>query len=84
MIYQLNHYVLIPQSQFYTQYKAPISYNIKLKSKKDKKGGKLDIEFLKAAAKDADRFYKTTKDFADRTERAIARLQNIKKKKKNK
>lgn len=77
----LRSYYGIPQSQFYTQYKAPISYNIKLKGKK---GGKLDIEFLKAAAKDADRFYKTTKDFADRTERAIARLQSIKKKKKNK
>lgn len=77
----LRSYYGIPQSQFYTQYKAPISYNIKLKNRK---GGKLDIEFLKAAAKDADRFYKTTKDFADRTERAIARLQNIKKKKKNK
>lgn len=77
----LRSYYGIPQSQFYTPYKAPISYNIKLKGKK---GGKLDIEFLKAAAKDADRFYKTTKDFADRTERAIARLQNIKKKRKNK
>ena len=34
-----------------------------------------------AAAKDADRFYKITKDFADRTERAIARLQSTRKKK---
>ena len=48
----------------------------------NKKGGSLDVEFLRAAAKDADRFYKTTKDFADRTERAIARLQDSKKKKK--
>ena len=49
-----------------------------------KNGSKLQIARLKAATADADRFYKTTKDFADRTERAIARLQNIKKKKKNK
>lgn len=47
-----------------------------------KNGGKLQVARLKAAIADADRFYKTTKDFADRTERAIARLITKKKKKK--
>lgn len=47
-----------------------------------KNGGKLQVARLRAATADADRFYKTTKDFADRTERAIARLTNKKKKKK--
>lgn len=47
-----------------------------------KNGGKLQIARLRAATADADRFYKTTKDFADRTERAIARLTTKKKKKK--
>lgn len=47
-----------------------------------KNGSKLQVARLKAATADADRFYKTTKDFADRTERAIARLTTKKKKKK--
>lgn len=76
----LRDYYKIPQSRYYTSYRAQYQPEISITQKKE--GGKLDIAFLKAAAKDADRFYKTTKDFADRTERAIERLTNIKKKKK--
>ena len=76
----MREYYNIPQSNYYTPYRAAYTPSIKL----SKDGSKLDIAFLKAAAKDADRFYKTTKDFADRTERAIARLQGTKKKKKTK
>ena len=78
-------YFNIPKSKYYIQYNTPtFRPNINFEKRIAKKGGKLDIEFLKAAAKDADRFYKTTKDFADRTERAIARLQGSKKKKRSK
>lgn len=78
-------YFNIPKSKYYVQYNTPaFRPSITFEKRIAKKGGKLDIEFLKAAAKDADRFYKTTKDFADRTERAIARLQGSKKKKRSK
>ena len=76
----MRAYYNIPQSRYYTPYKATYTPSIAL----SKNGGKLNIAFLKAAAKDADRFYKITKDFADRTERAIARLQSTRKKKKTK
>ncbi len=74
---ELRRYYKMPKNQYHwniqtTSYSPTIA----------KDGGKLQIARLRAATADADRFYKTTKDFADRTERAIARLTNKKKKKK--
>lgn len=74
---ELRRYYKMPKNQYRwniqtTSYSPTIA----------KDGGKLQIARLRAATADADRFYKTTKDFADRTERAIARLTNKKKKKK--
>lgn len=78
---QLRQYYKIPKNRWYNytignRVFVPV---IKLSAKD---GGKLQVARLRAATADADRFYKTTKDFADRTERAIARLTNKKKKKK--
>lgn len=74
---QLRQYYKMPKNKWsnYT-IKTPYTPTI------SKNGGKLQVARLRAATADADRFYKTTKDFADRTERAIARLNNKKKKKK--
>ena len=77
---ELKQYFNIPNSQFYTPYKVTWQPTNILA----KEGGKLETAYLRAASKDADRFYKTTKDFADRAERAIARIQETKKKKKKK
>ena len=74
---ELRRYYKMPKNQY--------RWNIQTTSQSPtiaKDGGKLQIARLRAAIADADRFYKTTKDFADRTERTIARLTNKKKKKK--
>lgn len=78
---QLRQYYKMPKNRWsnYTIGNRAFSPIIKLSAKD---GGKLQVARLRAATADADRFYKTTKDFADRTERAIARLTNKKKKKK--
>ena len=74
---ELRKYYRMPKNQYrWTIQAMPFTPTI------SKNGGKLQIARLKAAIADADRFYKTTKDFADRTERAIARLTTKKKKKK--
>lgn len=74
---ELRKYYRIPKNQYrWTIQTMPFTPTI------SKNGGKLQVARLKAATADADRFYKTTKDFADRTERAIARLTTKKKKKK--
>lgn len=74
---ELRRYYKMPKNQY--------RQNIQTTSDSStiaKDGGKLQIARLRAAITDANRFYKTTKDFADRTERTIARLTNKKKKKK--
>ena len=78
---QLRQYYKMPKNRWsnYTIGNRVFAPVIKLSAKD---GGKLQVARLRAATADADRFYKTTKDFADRTERAIARLTNKKKKKK--
>lgn len=74
---ELRKYYKMPKNQYrWTIQATPFTPTI------SKNGGKLQVARLKAAIADADRFYKTTKDFADRTERAIARLTTKKKKKK--
>lgn len=74
---ELRKYYRMPKNQYrWTIQSMPFTPTI------SKDGGKLQVARLKAATADADRFYKTTKDFADRTERAIARLTTKKKKKK--
>lgn len=74
---ELRKYYRMPKNQYrWTMQAKPFTPTI------SKNGGKLQVARLKAATADADRFYKTTKDFADRTERAIARLTTKKKKKK--
>lgn len=74
---ELRKYYRMPKNQYrWTIQTMPFTPTI------SKNGGKLQVARLKAATADADRFYKTTKDFADRTERAIARLTTKKKKKK--
>lgn len=74
---ELRKYYKMPKNQYrWTIQAKPFTPTI------SKNGGKLQVARLKAATADADRFYKTTKDFADRTERAIARLTTKKKKKK--
>lgn len=74
---ELRKYYRMPKNQYrWTIQAKPFTPTI------SKNGGKLQVARLKAATADADRFYKTTKDFADRTERAIARLITKKKKKK--
>lgn len=74
---ELRKYYRMPKNQYrWTMQSMPFTPTI------SKNGGKLQVARLKAAIADADRFYKTTKDFADRTERAIARLITKKKKKK--
>ena len=74
---ELRKYYRMPKNQYrWTVQAMPFTPTI------SKNGGKLQVARLKAAIADADRFYKTTKDFADRTERAIARLTTKKKKKK--
>lgn len=74
---ELRKYYKMPKNQYrWTIQVMPFTPTI------SKNGGKLQVARLKAAIADADRFYKTTKDFADRTERAIARLTTKKKKKK--
>lgn len=74
---ELRKYYRMPKNQYrWTMQPMPFTPTI------SKNGGKLQVARLKAATADADRFYKTTKDFADRTERAIARLTTKKKKKK--
>lgn len=74
---ELRKYYRMPKNQYrWTIQTMPFTPTI------SKNGGKLQVARLKAATTDADRFYKTTKDFADRTERAIARLTTKKKKKK--
>lgn len=74
---ELRKYYKMPKNQYrWTIQAMPFTPTI------SKNGGKLQVARLKAATADADRFYKTTKDFADRTERAIARLITKKKKKK--
>lgn len=74
---ELRKYYRMPKNQYrWTIQAMPFTPTI------SKNGGKLQVARLKAATADADRFYKTTKDFADRTERAIARLITKKKKKK--
>lgn len=74
---ELRKYYRMPKNQYrWTIQTIPFTPII------SKDGGKLQVARLKAATTDADRFYKTTKDFADRIERAIARLTNKKKKKK--
>ena len=78
---QLRQYYKMPKNRWsnYTIGNRVFAPVIKLSAKD---GGKLQVARLRAATAGADRFYKTTKDFADRTERAIARLTNKKKKKK--
>lgn len=78
---QLRQYYRMPKNKCsnYTIGNRAFAPIIRLSAKD---GGKLQVARLRAATADADRFYKTTKDFADRTERAIARLTNKKKKKK--
>lgn len=78
---QLRQYYKMPKNRWsnYTIGNRVFAPVIKLSAKD---GGKLQVARLRAATADADRFYKTTKDFADRTERAIARLTTKKKKKK--
>lgn len=78
---QLRQYYKMPKNIWsnYTIGNRVFAPVIKLSAKD---GGKLQVARLRAATADADRFYKTTKDFADRTERAIARLTTKKKKKK--
>ena len=78
---QLRQYYRMPKNKWsnYTIGNRAFAPIISLSAKD---GGKLQVARLRAATADADRFYKTTKDFADRTERAIARLTNKKKKKK--
>lgn len=74
---ELRKYYRMPKNQYHwTMQSMPFTPII------SKNGSKLQVARLKAATADADRFYKTTKDFADRTERAIARLITKKKKKK--
>ena len=74
---ELRKYYRMPKNQYrWTMQSMSFTPTI------SKNGGKLQVARLKAATADADRFYKTTKDFADRTERAIARLITKKKKKK--
>lgn len=74
---ELRKYYRMPKNQYrWAIQTMPFTPTI------SKNGGKLQVARLKAATADADRFYKTTKDFADRTERAIARLITKKKKKK--
>ena len=74
---ELRKYYRMPKNQYrWAIQTMPFTPTI------SKNGGKLQVARLKAAIADADRFYKTTKDFADRTERAIARLTTKKKKKK--
>lgn len=74
---ELRKYYRMPKNQYrWAIQSMPFTPTI------SKNGGKLQVARLKAATADADRFYKTTKDFADRTERAIARLTTKKKKKK--
>ena len=74
---ELRKYYRMPKNQYrWTMQSMPFTPTI------SKNGGKLQVARLKAAIADADRFYKTTKDFADRTERAITRLTTKKKKKK--
>lgn len=74
---ELRKYYRMPKNQYHwTMQSIPFTPII------SKNGSKLQVARLKAATADADRFYKTTKDFADRTERAIARLITKKKKKK--
>lgn len=74
---ELRKYYRMPKNQYrWTIQSMPFTPTI------SKNGSKLQVARLKAATADADRFYKTTKDFADRTERAIARLTTKKKKKK--
>lgn len=74
---ELRKYYRMPKNQYrWTIQAMPFTPTI------SKNGGKLQVARLKAAIADANRFYKTTKDFADRTERAIARLTTKKKKKK--
>lgn len=78
---QLRQYYKMPKNRWsnYTIGNRVFAPVIELSAKD---GGKLQVARLRAATADADRFYKTTKDFADRTERAIARLTTKKKKKK--
>lgn len=78
---QLRQYYKMPKNRWsnYTIGNRVFAPVIKLSAKD---GGKLQVARLRAATAYADRFYKTTKDFADRTERAIARLTTKKKKKK--
>lgn len=78
---QLRQYYKMPKNRWsnYTIGNRVFAPVINLSAKD---GGKLQVARLRAATADADRFYKTTKDFADRTERAIARLTTKKKKKK--
>lgn len=74
---ELRKYYRMPKNQYrWTIQAKPFTPTI------SKNGGKLQVARLKTATADADRFYKTTKDFADRIERAIARLTTKKKKKK--
>lgn len=74
---ELRKYYRMPKNQYHwTMQSMPFTPII------SKNGSKLQVARLKVATADADRFYKTTKDFADRTERAIARLITKKKKKK--
>ena len=74
---ELRKYYRMPKNQYrWTMQSMPFTPTI------SKNGSKLQVARLRAATADADRFYKTTKDFADRTERAIARLITKKKKKK--
>lgn len=74
---ELRKYYRMPKNQYrWAIQSMPFTPTI------SKNGGKLQVARLKAATADADRFYKTTKDFADRTERAITRLTTKKKKKK--
>ena len=74
---ELRRYYKMPKNQYRQNIQTTSDSSIIAKD-----GGKLQIARLRAAIADADRFYKTTKDFADRTERTIARLTNKKKKKK--
>lgn len=86
----LGEYYGIPKSKYWTIRQSTPSYNYSTKVKKAKKGAKLNLckvrkavkgeklaaAQLKAQTADADRFYKTTKDYIDRMYDAINRLTN--------
>lgn len=83
----LGEYYGIPKSKYWTIRQSTPLYNYSIKAKKGAKlnlrkvreaakGEKLAAAQLKAQTADADRFYKTTKDYIDRMYDAINRLTN--------